>query len=161
MRKLITSVALLLFVVADYAGARTIVQFSPRNEPDYGVSVYVKNVSGVDLARGSVVIWDTDARANFGVDVTTATSDNSTLFAGVLEEDVLDGNFGRLKIEGYFDGIRIAEDTGSISVGSILGADGTNAGCAKVTSTQGAGGIVAYEVKTSTTAPALIKGYIR
>ena len=93
----------------------------------------VRNVSGVTQSAKNVVIWTTATvvtEANctlagetgyIGVDVSTNVGEASKMFAGVLYEDIADGEYGRMYIRGYC----VVKTTGAISTGDGLQVSGS------------------------------------
>jgi len=76
----------------------------------------VRNTAGVDLIAGDVVVWQTNASLSsttypdgvqYGVDVDTSTSDNTSQVAGVLLEAIADGEYGDMALYGYVSVINV------------------------------------------------------
>ena len=72
--------------------------------------------------EGSVVVWSTHSTSVFGRDVTwTDIADKSTV-AGIVSEPggIASGDFGKIRIYGYFDDIIAADSTDAVAVGTQL-----------------------------------------
>jgi len=105
------------------------------------ITTVVRNNSGSTLTSGAVVIWDSSptATANEGAWITTTTSADSNLAAGVLLSDsAADGELCEIVIYGpafalYADSTDGSTDTAGTAIGTTTVAsqfgNGTGLGC--------------------------------
>ncbi len=120
----------------------------------------VLNVSGSALAPGDVVVYDSAQSESLdSIAVTTTTSADDKLVAGVMQEAADDNRFGRMQRSGHSVFIKV-DGTTDISVGDILSTF-TSAGiAAKETAGKGGGFAMALEAYSTNDSAGEIKGII-
>ncbi len=74
-------------------------------------------------SEGAVVIFATQPRAIIGRDVTVTTHADSPMVAGIVVESggIASGDYGRVRIYGYFDDVLAADSTDAVAQSSLLG----------------------------------------
>lgn len=138
MKRLFSLLALLLAGAA----ATPCWALSVSSEGDNGlghvITQTVRNNSGSTLSSGAIVVWDSspDATTQEGAWVTTTTSADSNLAAGVVRSDsITNGALGEIVVYGpatanYADSTDGATDTAGTAVGTttVAGQFGTGTG---------------------------------
>jgi len=125
MRKFPYSLLALLLAGAAPVWAVSISSTGERGDSNR-ITTTVRNNSGSALTSGAVVVWDSspDAVANEGAWVTTTTSADSNLVAGVVEDDsIADGALGTIVVYGpiianYANATDGSADTAGTAVGT-------------------------------------------
>jgi hypothetical protein len=84
-----------------------------RTAPEQ-IFVVVKNVSGSTMTAGYSVVWDLDTTVN-GVGVTRACTATLNAFAGVVDADIANGDYGLLQVYGYRSSAYITRSTTKVS----------------------------------------------
>lgn len=78
------------------------------------VFVVVKNVSGSTMTAGYSVVWDLSASVD-GVRVTRANTATLNAFAGVVDADIANGEYGLIQVYGYRSSAYITRSTSKVS----------------------------------------------
>jgi len=114
------------------AGGINIQQSGLKTVAAHPISTEVRNTSGEDLSLGDVVVWQTNASLSattypdglqYAVDITTPVNQGQVPVAGVLLEDIKDGNYGEMALRGYVADINV--NMGNITIGQVLIATST------------------------------------
>jgi len=74
-------------------------------------------------SEGAVVIFATQPRAIIGVDITVTGKPDSYMVAGIVSESggIASGEYGKVRIYGYFDDVITADSTDAVAQGTQLG----------------------------------------
>lgn len=83
---------------------------------------YLKNGSGGALAEGDVVVLKASDTTDVGTTVTTSTTANDALVAGVAAEAIANGVYGRFLVKGNGN---VNVTTAAVAVGERLAVSGT------------------------------------
>jgi hypothetical protein len=78
------------------------------------VFIVVQNVSGSTMTAGYAVTWDLSASVN-GVRVTRANTATRNAFAGVVDADIANGDYGLIQAYGYRSSAYITRSTVKVS----------------------------------------------
>ena len=84
-----------------------------RTAPEQ-VFIVVKNVSGSTMTAGYSVVWDLGASVD-GVRVTRANTATLNCFAGVVDADIANNDYGLLQAYGYRSSAYITRSTVKVS----------------------------------------------
>lgn len=84
-----------------------------RTAPEQ-VFVVVKNVSGSTMTAGYSCTWDLSASVD-GVRVTRANTATRNCFAGVVDADIANGDYGLVQVYGYRSSAYITRSTVKVS----------------------------------------------
>ena len=94
-----------------------------RNFQDDRISTQLGGTNSQIASEGAVVVWATQPAAIIGRDVTFINQVDSPLVAGIIVESggIASGEYGRMRIYGYFDDVLAADATDAVSQGGRLG----------------------------------------
>lgn len=77
---------------------------------------YMYNDSGGNLVKGDIIVLKTDANGN---KFTTTTTQGDKMIYGVLEENINNGEWGRIKSRGYTESLKV-NGTNDIAIGDYI-----------------------------------------
>ena len=125
MKKILSIMLAILLLASGQAFALQISSSGDRGDANC-IFTAVFNDSGGTLTSGTVVIWDTgtdETTAQFGAYVTTTTSADSNLAAGVVHQSsILDQGIGAIQIYGPREALFAkVTDSGTQTAGTAVG----------------------------------------
>ena len=168
-KKLLLLIAIVCLVTSSllFAGGMSVQTSGVKTEAGEPISTIVRNTAGEAMSEGDVVVWQTNASLSattypdgiqYGVDISTPQADNVTEVAGVLLEDIADGEYGSMAIYGYVATINVHVLT---AIGdSLVASSGAEEHCSAEVMTAGSEDdvfAICFEAQTDSTT---VKGWL-
>ncbi len=123
MKKILILTTIMVLMLTSVAFALQVQGIRSKDSHE-AILLVVENTSGGALADGDVVVWDVTESTGTNPAVTTTTSDDSVITAGVVMEAIADGEYGRIVVYGYHDAVKARDSSDALSAGGGIGTSG-------------------------------------